>query len=143
MESKEIIGHLPYGPSFLFVDRLLNISEEGIEGEYTFRPDAYFYESHFKDKPITPGVILIETMAQIALVCLGIYLMRDHLHKEQKIAFADSNVNFTKMVLPGEKVRVKGEKIYFRLRKLKVKAQMFNEAGEIVAKGTLAGMIIQ
>ena len=48
----------------------------GAEGFYTFKEDEYFYQGHFKDNPITPGVILTEVMAQIGVVCLGIYLLK-------------------------------------------------------------------
>ena len=70
--SASILEHLPYEKPFLFVDALEKISEEGISGYYTFPADSFFYRGHFKDLPVTPGVILTECMAQIGLVCLGI-----------------------------------------------------------------------
>ena len=72
MTEQEIIALLPYQEPFLFVDELTTISSEGVTGNYTFKKDAYFYKGHFKNNPITPGVILTECMAQIGLVCLGI-----------------------------------------------------------------------
>ena len=74
MEIHQIIQHLPYSKPFLFVNEITQISENGTTGNYTFKEDAYFYKGHFKDNPITPGVILTEVMAQIGVVCLGIYL---------------------------------------------------------------------
>ena len=68
---------MPYQAPFLFVDELISLSEHGVEGFYTFKKDEYFYQGHFKNNPITPGVILTEVMAQIGVVCLGIYLLRD------------------------------------------------------------------
>jgi 3-hydroxyacyl-[acyl-carrier-protein] dehydratase len=76
MNPEEIIRNLPYQKPFLFVDELLEVSENGVTGTYTFLEDAFFYEGHFKENPITPGVILTETMAQIGVVCLGIYLLK-------------------------------------------------------------------
>ena len=76
MTAEQIISKLPYQHPFLFVDELTDISENGITGSYTFKKDDYFYQGHFKDNPITPGVILTETMAQIGVVCLGIYLTK-------------------------------------------------------------------
>ena len=73
MTKKEIISKLPYSKPFLFVDELLHIDENGVEGTYTFDENLDFYKGHFKDNPVTPGVILTEVMAQIGLVCLGIY----------------------------------------------------------------------
>ena len=71
---KEIIEALPYRPPFLFVDALEEVTENGSKGYYQLKKDEYFYQGHFPDNPITPGVILIEIMAQIGLVCYGIYL---------------------------------------------------------------------
>jgi 3-hydroxyacyl-[acyl-carrier-protein] dehydratase len=86
---KELIEKLPYGPDFLFVDEILSVDENTIVGSYTFRTDALFYRDHFPARPITPGVILIETMAQIGLVCFGFYLEKDR--KDELPAFAFTN----------------------------------------------------
>ena len=74
---QQIINSLPYTRPFKFVDKLLTISENGVEGEYTFTENEYFYEGHFINNPVTPGVILTECMAQIGVVCLGIYLLSE------------------------------------------------------------------
>lgn len=144
MTKKEIISHLPYQEPFLFVDELLEISENGIKGSYTYKEDAYFYKGHFKDNPITPGVILTETMAQIGVVCLGIYLLRDYIAESgfPKIALTSNEVNFYLPVYPNEKVMVVSEKEYFRFNKLKCSVQLFNEKEELVCKGTIAGVIM-
>ena len=106
MTSKEIISRLPYSAPFLFVDELEVIDENGITGNYTFKPTEFFYQGHFKNLPITPGVILTETMAQIGLVCLGIYLLKDELNGTEKtvMAFTSMEVEFLIPVLPGEKI---------------------------------------
>jgi 3-hydroxyacyl-[acyl-carrier-protein] dehydratase len=79
-------------------------------------------------------------MAQIGLVCLGIYLNEGK--DISNIAFTSSEVEFLKPVYPNEKVRVISEKIYYRFGKLKCKVKMFNEAKEVVCTGTLAGIIV-
>ena len=81
MTNQEIISKLPYSEPFLFVDELLSINENGVEGTFTFDENLDFYKGHFKEKPITPGVILTEVMAQIGLVCLGIYLLNNKFSK--------------------------------------------------------------
>jgi 3-hydroxyacyl-[acyl-carrier-protein] dehydratase len=78
MTAKEIVTYLPYTDPFLFVDEILEVDDEKIVGVYTYKPSLDFYKGHFKDHPVTPGVILIETMAQIGLVCLGIYLTAEN-----------------------------------------------------------------
>lgn len=143
MKAQEIISFLPYQNPFLFVDGIDIISEDGITGHYTFKEDESFYEGHFKNNPITPGVILTECMAQIGLVCLGIYLLKDELQNSQKpqIALTAHQMNFFLPVMPEEKVTVVSEKEVFRFNKLKCKVKMLNEKGELVARGVISGML--
>ena len=143
MTKEEIINLLPYQPPFLFVDGLDVVSEDGITGHYTFKKTEYFYEGHFKDNPITPGVILTECMAQIGVVCLGIYLMKDKISENvhPQIALTSSQIDFFLPVFPGEKVTVISEKEVFRFHKLKCKVKMFNNKGDLVCRGTISGMI--
>jgi 3-hydroxyacyl-[acyl-carrier-protein] dehydratase len=144
MNAVNIIKNLPYTIPFLFVDELTEISENGITGNYTFQETEFFYKGHFKDNPITPGVILTETMAQIGVVCLGIFLLNDTLSKEKKpqIALTSNEIDFFLPVFPKEKVTVVSEKVYFRFNKLKCKVKMLNEKNELVCRGTISGMII-
>jgi 3-hydroxyacyl-[acyl-carrier-protein] dehydratase len=142
MSSQEIIAHLPYSNPFLFVDEINAITENGVEGTYFFHEKLDFYKGHFKENPVTPGVILTETMAQIGVVCLGIFLLKDSFNKKTIIALTSSEIEYLKPVFPNQKVSVISEKIYFRFNKLKCKVVMFNESNEEVCRGTIAGMII-
>jgi len=142
MNPQEIISKLPYSKPFLFVDEILSINEDGVVGSYTFDENLDFYKGHFKDNPVTPGVILTEVMAQIGVVCLGIFLINDSFTKNTSIALTSSDIEFLKAVYPNEKVVVISEKIYFRFGKLKCKVSLRNEKGEEVCTGTIAGMIV-
>ena len=143
MNNQKIIQLLPYQTPFLFVEELTSVSENGVEGFYTFKEDEYFYQGHFKDSPITPGVILTEVMAQIGVVCLGIYLLRKAISETKKpqIALSSSEVDFFLPVFPKERVKIISEKVYFRFNKLKCKVQLFNEKNELVCRGTISGML--
>jgi 3-hydroxyacyl-[acyl-carrier-protein] dehydratase len=141
MRGEEIISLLPYTEPFLFVDEIEAVSTQSIKGSYTFKEDAYFYKGHFKDHPVTPGVILTECMAQIGLVSLGIYLLKDKTQLEaMKVAFTSADVSFLKPVYPNEKVTVVSEVKYFRFNKLKCQVKLYNQANEIVCQGELAGV---
>lgn len=141
MTKEEIIISLPYSKPFLFVDEIIHIDENGVEGSYIFDEHLDFYKGHFKDHPVTPGVILTEAMAQIGVVCLGIYLLNNEFTKNSLIALTSSQIEFLKPVYPKEKVIVISEKMYFRFGKLKCQVKMLNEAEETVCQGTIAGII--
>ena len=142
MNNQEIISKLPYSKPFLFVDEILQINENGVVGTYFFDKNLDFYKGHFKDNPVTPGVILTEVMAQIGLVCLGIFLLDDSFNRNTSIALTSTEIEFLKPVFPKEKVIVISEKVYFRFGKLKCKVKMKNEKGEEVCTGIIAGMVI-
>lgn len=143
MTSHEIISLLPYQQPFLFVDGIDEITNNGCKGYYTLKKNEYFYKGHFKDQPVTPGVILTEIMAQIGVVCLGIYLMKDEISEANppQIALTSSQIDFFVPVYPNEKVTVVSENEVFRFNKLKCKVKMFNENEELVCRGSISGMI--
>ncbi len=147
MEKKEIYKRIksimPYQPPFLFVDEFHEITEEGARGSYTYRKDEYFYQGHFPGNPITPGAIMIETMAQIGLVGLGIFISKSYEKNAlESFVFTSSEVQFLRKVLPEETVMVSSEKIYFRFGKLKCKVLLQNALGETACKGVLSGMVL-
>lgn len=142
MDTSVIIAKLPYSKPFLFVDEILEVDGEHIIGRYTFKEDEYFYLGHFRDHPVTPGVILTECMAQIGLVSFGIYLLSGEVGKDSQVAMSSTDIDFLKPVYPGETVTVYSEKIYYRFNKLKCKVSMKNDEGERVCSGTISGMLI-
>ncbi len=147
MTSTEIINKLPYVYPFLYVDEILSVDNDAIVGTYRYPNDLPFYQGHFKNNPVTPGVILTETMAQIGLVSLGIYITRDQdlahndINNEIEIAMTNATIDYFLPVLPTEEVTVKAYKVYFRFNKLKCKVEMYNKRNQLVSRGHISGMI--
>jgi len=144
LTPQEVLELLPQQRPFRFLDRLIEIDESHAIGEYTFRSDESFYAGHFPGDPVTPGVILIEAMCQTGLVALGIHLLglevpRAEVAKTVTL-FSECEVEFARVVRPGETVRVIADKIYWRRRKLKSKVALTLADGTPVAHGTVAGM---
>lgn len=142
MNKSTVIQALPHSEPFLFVDEIELLSEMEVIGTYRFKEDAYFYQGHFKNFPITPGVILIECIAQIGPACMAMYILHNE-GRELKFGLFVSNVNidFLLPVFPGEKVRVHAKRIYYRFDKVKCHVKMTNEDNKIVARGTISGML--
>jgi 3-hydroxyacyl-[acyl-carrier-protein] dehydratase len=144
---QEVLQLVPQREPFRFIDEIISLDDEQIVGSYRFREDEYFYRGHFPGHPITPGVILIETMAQVGVVAFGIYLLSRQKNMrpgDMKLpislfSLADG-VEFKQIVKPGERVIVKAKKIYFRRITIKASVSMENENGEIICVGELSGV---
>lgn len=142
MKQKDIMKILPYEEPFLFVDTLDEVTEEGVRGTYRYSEDSDFYKGHFKDIPVTPGVILTETMAQIGVVSLGIFLLKDMIENDfPKIAMTSTAIDFFIPVYPGERVEIVSKKEIWRFGKLRCFVQMFNSKKELVCRGKISGMV--
>jgi 3-hydroxyacyl-[acyl-carrier-protein] dehydratase len=141
---EEVLALLPQRRPFRFVDALTRLDTDGAEGRYRFRPDEWFYAGHFPGNPITPGVILIECMAQIGVVAHGIYLYG----LEQPLAevarnlavFSDGEVEFSAIVRPGDEVQVRSEKLFFRRKKIRARCELRLSDGTLAATATLSGV---
>ena len=144
LTAEEVPDLIPQQPPFRFIDRLVELSESTAVGEYTFRVDENFYQGHFPGNPVTPGVILVETMCQTGLVAMGIYLLGLELPREEVAKtitlFTDAEVEFARVVPPEATVRVTAEKLFWRRRKLKSKVTLTLADGTYVAGGTVSGM---
>jgi 3-hydroxyacyl-[acyl-carrier-protein] dehydratase len=145
--KQEVLERVPQQAPFRFIDEIISLDEEQIVGAYRFREDEFFYRGHFPGRPITPGVILIETMAQIGVVAFGMYLLAcqknirpSQLNGPLSLFSLADGIEFKGIVKPGERVIVKGKKIYMRKGALKVDINMERENGEVVCVGQLAGM---
>jgi 3-hydroxyacyl-[acyl-carrier-protein] dehydratase len=144
LSKERVLALVPQQEPFRFIDEIVEIDSSHIVSRYRFRPDHDFYRGHFPGNPITPGVILVETMAQTGVVALGLYL----LAKEQGEAalsglvtmFTDFEMEFSGIVRPGDLVRVEAQKVYFRRHKIRSTVKMFLTDGTLVASGSCSGM---
>lgn len=140
---EDLLALVPHRPPFRFIDEIQEVDEDHIVGGYKYRNDEFFFPAHFPDNPITPGVILIETMAQIGVVAFGLFLAQNDSRLNPQtltFLFTEANCEFSGIVRPGAQVTVTARKQYFRRLKLKVFAQMTIAGGEEVCTGTIAGM---
>jgi 3-hydroxyacyl-[acyl-carrier-protein] dehydratase len=147
LNGARILDLLPQQAPFRFVDEILEIDDAHIVARYTFRPDADFYRGHFPGNPITPGVLLIEAMAQTGVVALGIYLVARERGVEEVrrvlTVFTDVTAEFSGVVRPGDTVTMSARKVFFRRMKLRADVEMRKSDGSLVATATVAGMGIE
>lgn len=147
LSGAQVLDLLPQQEPFRFVDEVLEIGDDHIVARYTFRPEADFYRGHFPGNPITPGVLLIEAMAQTGVVALGIYLVARERGVEEVrrvlTVFTDVTAEFTGVVRPGDTVTIRARKVFFRRMKLRAEVEMRKGDGSLVATATVAGMGIE
>ncbi|MFN8543978.1 MAG: 3-hydroxyacyl-ACP dehydratase FabZ family protein [Candidatus Binatia bacterium] len=140
----EVLAAVPHRAPFRFIDEILEVDDAHIVAAYRFRADADYYRGHFPDHPITPGVLLLEAMAQAGVVAHGIYLLGrrpvDGSRPPLLTLFTEAAVEFTGAVAPGARVLVHGRKLLFRLRTLRSAVEMRLEDGTVVCSGTLSGV---
>ncbi len=141
MKYARIVEELPHKPPFKFVDEITFLNENLIKGYYKLPQNAFFFKGHFPDNPITPGVIVLEIMAQIGLVAFGKFLVAEKAYSYTDIFFTSSEVKYSNPSYPGDRITVVSEKIYFKFRKLKCKVTALKDNGDIVCYGTLSGML--
>lgn len=143
LTPKQVLALIPQQDPFRFIDEILELDDDHIVGTYRFRPDADFYRGHFPGNPVTPGVILIESLAQVGIVALGIYLLAQESEADTAkltTLFTDTNVEFSGIVNPGDRVTITAHKVFFRRRKLRSQAEMKLDDGTLVCSGTVSGM---
>ncbi len=143
----EVLALIPQQEPFRFLDEIVEVDADHIVSRYTFRPEADFYRGHFPGNPITPGVLLIEAMAQTGVVALGIYLVgsergRDEVRRVLTV-FTDVTAEFSGVVKPGDTVTISARKVFFRMMKLRSEVRMTKADGTLVASATLAGMGVE
>jgi 3-hydroxyacyl-[acyl-carrier-protein] dehydratase len=144
LTTTETLALLPQQHPFRFVDEILEIDADHVVALQRFREDADFYRGHFPGNPVTPGVLLIEAMAQAGVVAQGIWLVtRDggpEAAEKLVTVFTDADVEFSGLVPPGAQVRIESHKEFFRRNKLRARVQMTLEDGKVVCSGVLSGM---
>ena len=102
MNKEEIMNILPHRDSMLLLDDVQNKDNTAI-GHYTIRGNEFFLNGHFPDKPIVPGVILCEMLAQSACV-----LMQNVMSEGKLPVYTGlNNVKFRSPVKPGDTVETK------------------------------------
>ena len=90
----------------LLVDRIVERSEKNIVCEKTFRAQEYFFQGHYPDFPLVPGVILCEAAMQAGAILLSQFVQAD---SGVPVATRMNDVKFKKMVRPGDTVRLEVE----------------------------------
>lgn len=67
----DFLQYIPHRPPFLFVDRVLEESDDSIKTEKKIDPKEPFFEGHYPGRPIMPGVLIFEAIFQAGAIMMG------------------------------------------------------------------------
>jgi beta-hydroxyacyl-ACP dehydratase FabZ len=106
IEVREILNYLPHRYPFLLVDRILEIhGDEKIVGIKNVSINENFFQGHFPSRPVMPGVLICEAMAQVGAIFAHTARGGIEDHKVFVLTGLD-NVKFKRPVEPGDQLRM-------------------------------------
>ena len=131
LDIEAIRNILPHRYPMLLVDRILELEPDRIVGIKNVTINEPFFNGHFPDFPVMPGVLIIEAMAQVA----GVLVLKEMADRHNKLVYlaAVEGAKFRRPVVPGDQLRIE---MKVGKRKASV-AKMYGQAtvdGAVVAE---------
>jgi beta-hydroxyacyl-ACP dehydratase FabZ len=144
MDVLEIQKHIPHRFPFLLVDRILEV-EKGrrIVGIKNVTMNEPFFAGHFPERPIMPGVLLIEGMAQVGGILWSATIDPPPEKVPRYFYFAAiDKVKFRRPVYPGDQIRYELDIVHLKSRLCKMRGHAYVE-GQLVVEAELLSMLVE
>jgi UDP-3-O-[3-hydroxymyristoyl] N-acetylglucosamine deacetylase / 3-hydroxyacyl-[acyl-carrier-protein] dehydratase len=136
---EDIMQVLPHRYPFLLVDKILEVEEgKRIVGLKNVTINEPFFQGHFPGHPIMPGVLIIESMAQVG----GMLLMRSFADPKSKVVYFMSldKIKFRRPVKPGDQLRIELDVIHMRGSSCRMRG-VAKVDGDVATEAEFAAMV--
>jgi len=137
---EEVLRFLPHRYPFLLVDRVVALDPgKSIAAIKNVTANESFFEGHFPEVKIMPGVLIVEAVAQAG----GILLYHSLPDADKKLVVLSKlhNIRFRKLVVPGDQMRLEAEIIKARARFVTIRGRAIVDK-EIVAEGEITAAVV-
>jgi 3-hydroxyacyl-[acyl-carrier-protein] dehydratase len=141
IDINDIRSVLPHRYPFLLVDRIREIElDRRVVGIKNVTVNEPFFQGHFPDRPIMPGVLILEAMAQVG----GVLAMKSSPASGSPVVYLTGvdNAKFRKPVVPGDQLRFEVEVLKRRPPFWKMQAKAYVET-DLVCEAELTAMVTE
>ncbi len=139
-DIQEILKILPHRYPFLLVDRVihLDLNENLIIGLKNVTMNEFFFQGHFPEVPIMPGVLLLEALAQVG----GILIHQKGFAHKIALLLNVNNAKFRKPVKPGDQIHLQAKALHLGSRAGKVQGTALVD-GQVVAEAEIGFVLME
>jgi len=136
----DILKIMPHRYPFLLVDRIITLDEDAVTGIKNVTINEPFFQGHFPEDPVMPGVLIIEAMVQVG----GFLLLNKLEETENKLLYfmMIDKVKFRKPVRPGDQLRSELKMKRFRKKLYVIEGKAYVN-DEVVAEGEFTAMVVE
>lgn len=104
LDKEGIKQIIPHREPFLLFDELIELKDKSATGIKYVSEDEYYFKGHFPEQPVMPGVLIVESLAQVG----GMIALSNPEHKGKKAYLVGiKDAKFRRMVVPGDKLVLK------------------------------------
>ncbi|MBI4723421.1 MAG: 3-hydroxyacyl-ACP dehydratase FabZ [Candidatus Stahlbacteria bacterium] len=136
----EILKIIPHRYPMLLIDRITHFEEDFVVGEKCVTINEGFFQGHFPDHPIMPGVLIVESMAQVG----GFLLLKKVKDPKDKVVYflKMDRIKFRKPVMPGDTIRSELKLLKYREGLCVMDGKVY-VGNTLVAEGELTAKVMK